>query len=184
MKEDLRLHRILIRRKSSALDQNLVSLRRRAIERRHHQVQVHRERIHHDDFARLRSHQLCGLLRQQPVIGHPRVLRMKMAFHAKLRPVLQCLVEIRTRRFGLQPERVTAQINGVVSLPCFWDVEALAKMGQRIAGIHCNRETFAGMKCCPGHETSSSGVSSLLNQIVRPCSSRDLPRARSDHTVP
>ena len=44
---------------------------RGTVERDHHQVQVHRERVHHNDFAGKRADQTRGGLRQNLVIRHP-----------------------------------------------------------------------------------------------------------------
>ena len=51
MKTNLRLHRILIGGKCSAFDEDLVSFARGPVERCHHQMQIHCQRIHHHDFA-------------------------------------------------------------------------------------------------------------------------------------
>ena len=58
MEANLRLERVLIGRKRSSFHQNLVASCRRSIERRHHEVQVYRQRIHYDDFRRICPHEL------------------------------------------------------------------------------------------------------------------------------
>ena len=49
---DLRLHGVLIGGKSVRFDEDFVSRRRGPVKRNHHQVQIHGERVHHDDFVR------------------------------------------------------------------------------------------------------------------------------------
>ena len=94
MKTNLRLERVLIGRKRSSLHQDLVASCRRAIERRHHQVQVYRQRIHYDDFRRICPHELRSLLRQQSVIREPRILPSEVALYAQFRPVAEFLLHV------------------------------------------------------------------------------------------
>ena len=51
-----------IRGECAGLDEDLVAHADRPVERGHHQVQVHRQRIHGDDFARQRAGQVCSPL--------------------------------------------------------------------------------------------------------------------------
>src|ERR1700722_3081395 len=124
-------------------------------------MQINGQRIHYDYFRRFCGNQRRSLLREQPVKGDPGILRLKVAFHPQLLPIPQFLFEIGMRRFGLQTERMPAQINAVFAAFCFRNVEALTEVGKRIAGVHRNREVFAGPKSVPAHDASSSGVSSL-----------------------
>src|SRR5208282_3069969 len=161
MESDLRLHCILIGGKSSTLDQYLVSLRSRTIERRHHEVQVHGKRIHDDNFRCFGADQRGCLLCKQAVIGHPRIACVKMPFHAECSPLLQLLFDMCARSFRLQPEGVSAQVNALFTGLCLRNPEALAKMRQGIARVECTGEVLSGLKRSVGHEASSRGVSSL-----------------------
>ena len=53
--DDLRFDRIRVRREGRLFHQDLISRFRWPIECRHHQVKVHREAVHADDFVRLRA---------------------------------------------------------------------------------------------------------------------------------
>ena len=57
MQAYLGLHCITVRREGAALDQQLVSALSGAVEARHHQVQVHGERVHVHDFDGFGAHQ-------------------------------------------------------------------------------------------------------------------------------
>ena len=51
MKQNLRFHRVLIGRKCLTLDEDLVPLAGRPVERHHHQMQIDGQRVHHHDFV-------------------------------------------------------------------------------------------------------------------------------------
>src|SRR5258708_28313264 len=85
---------------------------------------------------------------------------MEVPFHAELRPVPEFLIEVRTRSFRLQPERMPAQVNALISASCPGKAETLAEVCQGIASIHCRCESIATLKRCAGHEASSRGVRS------------------------
>src|SRR5258708_30927260 len=120
-------------------------------------MQVYRQRIHDDHFRGLRADQICSLLRQQPVIGHPWVRRVEMAFQTEIGPVSQLLMKVGAHALWLQAERMSAEINAFISTLVLWPTEAFAKMRQRIAGIHCKGEFFASLKRSVAHDASSSG---------------------------
>ena len=85
MESDLRFDRIAIGRKCVLLDQDRRPLGRRPIEAHHHQVQIDRQRIHRDDFARQRADERGEILAHEFVIRHPRVLAVEVRFDRKLR---------------------------------------------------------------------------------------------------
>jgi len=67
-------------------------------------MQIHRERVHHHYFGRLRSDKLRGLIPQKSVIWHPRILCVKMAFHAQLRPIVEFLLNAPGHTLRLQAQ--------------------------------------------------------------------------------
>src|SRR6185295_11066459 len=73
VKRSLRLHRVLIRRERASLDQDLEALLRRPVERGHDEVEIHRKRIHRDDFALLRAHEPRERTGQELMVRKPRV---------------------------------------------------------------------------------------------------------------
>ena len=98
MKTNLRFHRILIGRERPRSMIILCRLRRRPVKRDHHQMQVDGERVHHHNFDRVRAHQAAVCSVSSSVIGHPRILRVEMAFDTKCGPVLQFLLDVRCAR--------------------------------------------------------------------------------------
>ena len=145
MKANLRLQRVLIGRKRSSLHQNLVASCRRPIERRHHEVQVYRQRIHYDDFRRICPHQLRSLLRQQSVIREPRILPSEVALNAQFRPIPEFLLQVRRYAFGLKSEGMPAEIDALLSVWYFRNVKPVAEMCERIARIHFAREFLVAL---------------------------------------
>ena len=85
---------------------------------------------------------------------------MEVAFHSESRPVFQFSIEIRACRFRLQAERMPAQINALFAARSLGNVEARAKMRQRIAGVHLGCEVLSKFKAGVA-QVDSSGVSSL-----------------------
>ena len=125
MKLNLGLDRILVGGKRPALHQDLVAIWRWAVKRPHHQVQIYRERIHHDDFRRFSPNQLRGLLRQQAVIREPWILGREVSLNAELGPVPKFLLDVLSSVFRLQTERMPAQINALRATVRLRNVEAL-----------------------------------------------------------
>ena len=110
---NLRFHRVLIGRESIGFDENFVALRCGAIERDHHQMQIDGERIHCDDFNRKRANQSANGLGENFMIRHPRISSLKMALDAQPRPLLQFLLHVIARGFGLQAKRMADEIDAV-----------------------------------------------------------------------
>ena len=102
VKSRLRGDGVLVRRKGRRLHQNLVAQLGGPIKAHHHQMKVHREGVHHHDFARLGSHQSRRVLGKVFVIGQPRPLRLYVTFDTMLGPVTQFLVDVGAGFFRLQ----------------------------------------------------------------------------------
>ena len=66
----------------------------------------HFERVRPNDFC---QQGLAAFVDRQPRVGFG-----KPAFHAEVLPHVQHPVDARTGRFGLQPQRVSAKIDGIV----------------------------------------------------------------------
>src|ERR1700691_4412399 len=126
MKPDLRLDGISIRRKRVLLHNDSMALGNRPVERNHHQMQIHRQRVHGDDFQRLSAHQPCGLVRQQLVVLHPWMPRVEMAADTQQFPVFQLLLDISAYAPGLQSERLSAEIDALTATGRSRDMEPLA----------------------------------------------------------
>src|ERR1022692_2661531 len=125
MKPGLCLHRILVRRKRVLLDYDPVAPGGRPVEGNHHEMQIHRERVHGDDFQRLSAHQPRGLFGQQLVVLHPRMPRAEMAVHAQQFPVFQLLLDRSAHALGLQAKRMPAKIGAFAPIGPPWNVEAV-----------------------------------------------------------
>ena len=116
MVQNLRLSHLIVRRKRMFLNQDFMPRFRGAIKRGQHQMQVHRQAIHHDDFVRFCSDQVGHRLGQTFVIRHPRVFRFEMSSHAQTLPLFQfCLHEPRCS-FRLQAQRIANEINFLIAI--------------------------------------------------------------------
>ena len=111
VKGQLRYDGVTIRGERRFLDQHPIAFEAGAKETHHHQMQIHRQRIHGDHLALMSADEgrkrCCSLL----VIADPRTRRDVMPEHSQALPVLQLLFDILRRRFGLKPQRVTAEIH-------------------------------------------------------------------------
>src|SRR6266487_3135486 len=101
-----------------------------------------------------------------------------MPFHAKLRPILQFLLDIGLCGLRLQPERVPAQVNAVFSTLRLGNVKTLAKVSQRIAGVQLRCKLLAELKWRNCQFSSSGGSSrciSLSDLFQSRSSTRSMP---------
>ena len=146
MKLQLRGHRILIGWKGIVLDQDFVPLRGRAVKTDHHEVQIDRQRIHHHRFDGFGSYHPRHLLGEQFVVGHPGILCVKMSLHPVVSPVGQFLIEGVSGAFGLQPERIAAQIEVWSTIGLDGQVEAVAVAGEVVGGSGHGSGRFAPVK--------------------------------------
>ena len=97
---DLRFDRVGVGRKRRIFHQDFETRFRRPIKCGHHQVQVHREAVHTDDFDRLRADESRGRIAQCLVIRIPRRFRVEMRVHAEVCPVIQFLFDDLLRRLS------------------------------------------------------------------------------------
>jgi len=74
-------------------------------------VQIHRQGIHGDDFGILGADQHGQRGARPLVIADPRALRRVMPEHRQTLPVDQFLRDVFRGRFGLQSQRMTAQVH-------------------------------------------------------------------------
>src|SRR5262249_35778010 len=110
MPGDLRGHGVAVRRKRAAFHQDLCSLSLWPIEAREHQMQIHRERIHRDDFARRGAGDVLESRSELLVIFDPRTCPLLVAEHAELRPRIEFLADAVARRERLQAEGMSAEV--------------------------------------------------------------------------
>ncbi len=132
---DLRGNRVAVGGECARLDQDARALPDGAIEAREHQVQIHRERIHGDDFVCQCSGERHEARGQVLVIGHPRAARMLVARDAEPRPLVKLLVHDVAGRERQQAERVTAQVHERLAALIAWQREARAIAAQRIGCV-------------------------------------------------
>lgn len=97
-------------REGAGLDDNLVALFRRRVERRHEQVQVHRQRVHRDDLQvgstnKPRKRRAYALVVAEPV-GTGEVAAL-----AQCLPELELLAHERRRGRGHEAKRVATQVD-------------------------------------------------------------------------
>ena len=120
----LRLHGVAIGGERVALDQDLEAALGRAEEAHEHQMQVHGERVHRDDFVRLRADELRERSAEAFVIVEPTGLRTRecaararrvrrvceVALDAELRPALELGGDAARYLARHEPERVAAKV--------------------------------------------------------------------------
>ncbi len=169
----LAAHRVAVGREGAVLDHDRVPLGRGPVEADHHQMQVHRQRVHHDDLVWPPPDEPGGGLAQELVVAHPRVGRLDVALDAEARPVVELHAEPFPQRPRLQPERVAREIGRLVVAAgrVRRDVEPAAQRRQRVGAIHFDRAQLARSR--GGHLVSPS-------LIVVPRNVSALPRRISD----
>ena len=106
----LRGDRIPVGGKGAFLDEDFVASRRGPVERDEEQVQVHRERIHRNDFALARAGDACERRGDELVIGHPRPLAREVALDGLAGPGVQLLFDVGAGPFRHEAERMTCEI--------------------------------------------------------------------------
>ena len=79
--------RVAVGGKGGVLDDDRVPLRGGPVEADHHQVQVHRQRVHGHDLAGQRTDQARRRFAEQLVIAHPRPLRLGVPLDRPLLPL-------------------------------------------------------------------------------------------------
>ena len=110
--DDLRFDRVGVGRERRLFHQDLAARFRRPIKRRHHQVEIHRQAVHADDFVRLGADQPRRRFAQRFVIGIP---GRRRARNGRRPPSLaqssSSCSTICSRRFRHQAERIAGEIN-------------------------------------------------------------------------
>ena len=99
---DLRFDRVGVGRERRLLHQDLEARFRRPVKRRHHQVQVHRQAVHADDFVRLRADEPRRRLAHSLVIRIPGRRALQMRVDREIRPIIEFLLDDGARRFRHQ----------------------------------------------------------------------------------
>jgi hypothetical protein len=80
--------------KRAGFDEHLVAHADRPVERRHHEMQVHGERIHGDDFARERAGDVLQSAGEVLRVVDPRTRRGVVARYAEACPVGQLFAHV------------------------------------------------------------------------------------------
>ena len=91
-----------VRRERVVLDDDAVADGRGPVEARKEQVHVDRQRVHHDDLARLCPDEPSRWIAQRLVIANPGTIRVGMAVHPVLLPGIEIGHELGSRRARLQ----------------------------------------------------------------------------------
>jgi hypothetical protein len=142
----LRLNGVQIRREGRFIDEGAAPAAGGKVERRHHQVQVHREAVHEHDFMRQRADQPGTRIAQGFVVGIPRRLAVKMAFHTEPRPVVQLLLDKGPRRSRLQSHRMAAEVADRRPIRPEWQKELVAVVPQRIVSVQASGKSLLWLK--------------------------------------
>ena len=132
---DLRGDRVAVGGECTGLDQDAPAPSGGAIEARQHQVQIHRERVHRDDFVGQAAGERAEPGGQILVIGHPRAVRVLVAVDGEPGPLVELLVDDVARGERQQAERVTAQVDELFAARIARQREARAIAAQRIGGV-------------------------------------------------
>ncbi len=131
MPAHLAFHGVLIAWKSARFHYDFEAFCRRAVKRHHHQVQVGGQGVHHDYLLWQGSDQSgCGI-GQEPVVVHPGHVAAEMAFHTVFGPVIEFAEDSGADAFGLQPERVAAEIEAIFP-QVLWENKLIAVNAQRV----------------------------------------------------
>lgn len=110
----------MITRKSLPLQNNLMPPANiRPIKRRHQQVQVRRQRLHHRNLIHARTHNRRHHLGRPRIHVQPRrqrrvAQRLEVALDALRAPGREVLLDARCGALGLEAERVADQVDGLI----------------------------------------------------------------------
>ncbi len=142
----LRFDRVAIGRERMLLDQDRRPLARRPVEADHHEVQVRGQRVHRDDFARLRADERREILAHERVIRHPRMPAVEMRFDGELFPVVELGDDRLARRARHEPERIAGEIGLLGAVGIFRDQELVAEWRERVGGVLGERARLVGVE--------------------------------------
>ncbi len=139
VKFELRNDGVAVRRKRRTLDQHGIARRVGPEETDHHQVQIHREGVHGNDFVRHRARQFGERRRGALVIGNPRTRGGGVAEHPQAPPIAELLFDHRGSGLGLQPQGMAAEVPQLAALSVVRMMKLLRKAGERVRRILCLR---------------------------------------------
>ena len=116
---DLRSEGVRIAGERALLGEDLHAPALGAIERYQQEVQVAGELVHHHHLLFQGTHHAGRAGGEFLVVAVPRVLRMEVALHAVLGPIVQLLLQRGSSALGLQAKRVAGEVDDVAarSLP-------------------------------------------------------------------
>ena len=107
-------------------------------------MQIDRERVHRDDFARTRTRDVLEPRRQLRVIVDPGPQAFLVSQDAEPGPRVELLRHARARGERLQAQRMAAKVEQGVAGCIAWVRELIAKAAQRIDGIERTRRLERG----------------------------------------
>ena len=109
--------------------------RRRAVERRHHQVQVDRQRVHHHDLAGQRRRPAAPPSRGTARGTSTRAFGRGSAPRRPAGPVVEFLLDQGARRLGCSPSELPHEVDHGSPSGAGRDVELVAEAGQRVGRV-------------------------------------------------
>ena len=100
---ELRGHGVAIGGERAGLDEDFGAPAGGPEKARQHEVQIHRQRVHGDDFAGPRAGEVCEAGGQILVIGNPGPARVLVTQDGESGPVIEFLVYQRRASSGIRP---------------------------------------------------------------------------------
>ena len=132
---------VAIRGERAGFDEHLVAHADGPIERRHHEMQVHGERIHGDDFVRQRAGDVLQALGEILRVVDPRARRGVMARARRAAPIRRVpRSRSRARRAARARANGRTDRSAAAPLACTRQLELLAIRRQDVGGIAVLRE--------------------------------------------
>src|SRR5262249_42352240 len=103
-------------------------------------MQVNRQAVHHHHFAGPGADEAGAAFSKLLMVAVPGSFAFEMGFHTEFGPIVQLLLDERTRLFRLQAKRMTAKVDEWRPIREARQIELVAKAPQDIRGIQLLRE--------------------------------------------
>ena len=187
----VRLDRVEVGGERGVLHQDLLTGPGGRKERGQHQVQVHRQAVHHHDLAAcLRRRRRCAdepapALAQRLVIGVPRRLGFEMRIGGERGPIFELAGDGALDALGLKTEGVAGEVDDRLAAGSPREMKTLAERSQRILLVEVSRKSFIRLKVGVRHGRSGAGAAHARDVACgrkapasRPRNSRAVPPSR------
>ncbi|EPY23656.1 kynureninase [Strigomonas culicis] len=136
----VRRHAVRVAGEAVALHQDLLALALRPVEGGQHQVEVHRQRVHHHHLALRGAHDLAHVRAQHVIDLEPRIRLHEVSLHGLVLPLHEKVVHGRLHADVLQPERVAHQVHKGLTARLAREVVRQAVLAQRVVLVLHLRE--------------------------------------------